>query len=142
MVLLGEPAPEGGLDVTLTSSDASKLLLSADSEKVGAESITLHIPAGENRATYHLQGLADSGMVTHTATGKGYRTREAPVTLAPSGIMVVYAPYGAPDRAEVQRAVLTRDPRPFTTSLAEQKPVHLALWSVYLDPKTLRGAPT
>ena len=53
MVLLGEPAPEDGLDVTLTSSDALKLLLSADSEKVWSESITLCI-------------AADSGMVTHT----------------------------------------------------------------------------
>lgn len=140
MVLLGEAAPAGGIDVTVTSQDPSKMLLSKDTEKVGSASIVIHIPAGESRSVYHMQGLADSGTVIHTATAQGYRTREAPVTLAPSGIMVVYSHYGPPDRAEVQRAILTRDPRPFTTSLASKKPEHLALYLVYLDPNTRRGA--
>jgi hypothetical protein len=140
MILLGEPAPPGGIDVTVTSKEPAKLLLSKDTDKVGSESIVVHIPAGESRGTYHMQGMADSGTVIHTATAKGYRTREAPIALAPSGIMVVYSPYGPPDRAEVQRAILTRDPRPFTTSMSNKKPEHLALYPVYLDPNTRRGA--
>jgi hypothetical protein len=55
--------------------------------------------------------------------------------------MVVYGPYGPPDEAEYLRTVLVRDPRPFTVSLSDSsRPVQIALWSVYLDPKTLRGA--
>ena len=92
------------------------------------------------RAPYFIQGLTDSGMVAYTATAPGYRSRVAPVTMAPSGIMVVYSPYGAPDEAEVLRAKETHDGRPFTISLSEGKSAHLSLWTVYLDPRTRRGA--
>lgn len=139
-ILLGEPAPVGGLKVTLTSSDPTKLLIARNGEEVGSGSIVVDIPAGGIRGTYFLQGTGDSGAVTHSATAPGYRVRTAPITLAPSGIMVVFAPYGPPDEAEFLRHKLTRDPRPFTVSVNEKKKTQLALWPVYLDPKTLRGA--
>jgi len=140
VVLLGEPAPAKGLDVKLTSEDPKRMLLSTQIDKTGSSSVTIHVSGGESRVPYYIQSLADSGTIEYTATAPGYRTRTAPVTLTPSGVMVVYSPYGAPDEAEFLRAKQTIDPRPFTTSLAEHKPLHLALWTVYLDPKTMRGA--
>ena len=139
-ILLGEPPPPSGLDVVLKSSDPSKLLFSARHDEPGVESLTVHIPAGQARGQYFLQGLSDSGTVNYTASAPGFRTRTAPVTLVPSGIMVVYSPYGAPDRAEVERAKPTRDLRPFTVSLSEKRPSRLTVFSVYLDPATKRGA--
>ena len=96
--------------------------------------------AGKAQATYYIQGLSDSGEVTYSASAPGYRTRTAPIGLAPSGVMVVYSPYGPPDEAEVLRVAPPHEPRPFTASLSENKPKYLALWTVYLDPKTHRGA--
>lgn len=64
----------------------------------------------------------------------------APITMAPSGIMVVYSPYGPPDEAEYLRAKQTRDPRSFTVTVGERTPTYLTVWPVYLDAKTKRGA--
>ncbi len=139
-ILLGEAAPAKGLDVTLTSSDPKAMVLSASVDKLGSGSVTIHVPAGEMRIPYFIQGLADSGTINHTASAPGYRDRVAPVYMAPSGIMVVYSPYGPPDEAEFLRAKATRDPRAFTVSLKEPSKTHLTLWTVYLDPKTRRGA--
>ena len=55
-------------------------------------------------------------------------------------MMVVYSAYEAPDEAEYLRSTLVRDPRPFTTSLSDKKPVHLSVWTVFLDATTHRGA--
>lgn len=139
-ILLGEAAPAKGLDVTLTSSDPKAMVLSASVDKLGSGSVTIHVPAGEMRIPYFIQGLADSGTINHTASAPGYRDRVAPVYMAPSGVMVVYSPYGPPDEAEFLRAKATRDPRAFTVSLKEPSKTHLTLWTVYLDPKTRRGA--
>jgi len=136
-VLLGEPAPADGLDVTLTSEDPTKLVISGKEDELGSKSITVHVPGGQMRATYYLQALSESGTITYSATAPGFRTRSAPVYLAPCGILVVYKPYGAPDRAEVQRD--TRDARPFTTKVGKEH-VELSLWVVYLDRDTHRGA--
>lgn len=137
---LGAPAPLGGVDVTVTSSDPKALIISKSADLVGSGTITVHIPAGDVRAPYHLQALADSGTIQTTATAPHYRTRVAPIFLAPSGFMIVYGPYGPPDEAEVLRTVMVRDRRPFMMSLGDPKPVRIALWSVYLDAKTKRGA--
>jgi len=139
-VLLGENAPPGGLDVTLTSEDPKKLILSMNQDEVGSETITLHIPAGEGKATYYIQALADSGTVNYTAVAKGYHTVPSPITLAPSGVMVVFAPYGPPDEGEYLSPMPRPNERTFFTSLSEHKPLWLTIWSVYLDPNTHRGA--
>ncbi len=131
-VLLGDPAPPGGLDVRLTSEDQSRLILSKQAHEVGAGSVTIHFAPGEVRASYSIQALADSGTVNYTATAPGYRKRSVPVSLRPSGVMVVYSPYGPPDEAEYLRILPPSGDRPFTASLAEQKPVPLTLWTTYL----------
>ena len=139
-ILLGEIAGPKGVDVTITSSDPKALLISDSEDKLGKGTITVHVAAGQARVPYFVQGLMDTGSVTHTASAPGYRSRVAPVTMAPSGIMVVYSPYGPPDEAEYLRAKQTRDPRAFTVTMGERTPTYLTIWPVYLDAKTKRGA--
>lgn len=139
-VLLGEPAPPGGVDVQLTTDDGSRLILSPSQNEVGAKNITLHIPDGEGKAPYYLQGVGDNGEVTYSAVANGFRPRTVRVGLTTSGIMVVFAPYGPPDEGEVLTPMPRPLERPFSTSLKAKKSVWLSFWPAYLDPATHRGA--
>ena len=134
VLCLGEPAPPGGLKVTITSSDASKLLLSIRQDEPGSGAITITVPEGQLVAKYALHGLADSGEVTYRATAPGFRSRIAKVTLAPSGVIVAYERYGPPDEADVVRKGGAGDDRRFYASLADskQRPVSVVVWTVYL----------
>lgn len=137
-IILGQPAPLEGLDVTLTSEDPKRLLLSASPDKLGAQTVTVRIPGGRALGQMYLQALASEGTVRYTASAPGYRERVAPVSLAPSGFMVVYAHHGPPDEAELKSKV--RIPRPFIASLSAKEPEKVAIYTVYLDPVSLRGA--
>lgn len=141
-VLLGEAAPPGGLDVSVTSSDASKLVLSLRPDEPGSGSIKVRVPEGQFTAPYFLQALGDSGVVTYEAKAPGFRSRVARVGLAPSGVIVAYDPYGPPDRAAVVRKAELLDDRSFQVSLAnpKEKTVKLVVWTAYLDPETGRAA--
>jgi hypothetical protein len=141
-LLLGEPAPEGGVEVTLTSSDPSKLRLSLGPNEPGSASIRIPVPAGQFNATYFTQSLCDSGIVTYEATAPGYRSRVARVGLAPSGIIVAYDPYGPPDEAAVLRKSELVENRSFHLSLANPKDREskLVLWTAYLDAQNGRAA--
>jgi hypothetical protein len=141
-LLLGEVSPHGGLEVTLTSSDPSKLVLATRPDEAGCGSIKVTVPEGQFTAAYFLQALGDSGIVTYEAQATGYRNRVARVGLAPSGVIVAYAPYGPPDRAAVVRKVEVVDDRAFHLSLAnpKDKEVQLVVWTAYLDPETGRAA--
>lgn len=139
---LGEPAPPGGLSVTLTSSDPSKLVLSADPGKLGSASLVLKVPEGKSAIMYFLQALGDSGIVTYEATAPGFRSRTARVGLAPSGIIVACSYYGPPDEATVLRKGALDDNREFFVSLAEAKKSHtyLTVWTAFLHPNNGRAA--
>ena len=138
-LLLGERAPAGGVTATLTSSDPTRLLLSASPTAVGSKSIAIVISAGEYNASYFLQALGDSGVVTYHASAPGYRDRAATVTLAPSGV-VLAGPAGAPDEAEVLRPEAPEGPHGFFASLSAHNTSLVVVYMVYLDPKTHRGA--
>ncbi len=139
---LGEAAPPGGLQVTMTSSDPSKLLLSTKEDQVGSPSITLTVPAGRLVATYYLQGLGDSGIVTYDATAPGFRSSTARVGVTHSGFIVAYEGYGPPDEAAVLRKGYSVDSREFYASLTDAKvrPVHVTVYSAYLHPDSGRAA--
>jgi trimeric autotransporter adhesin len=71
-LLLGAPAPAGGLIVTLTSSDAAALLASDNgATSVGTGTATLSIPAGSSSVTFYMHGAAP-GTATITASATGY----------------------------------------------------------------------
>ena len=90
---LGQPAPAGGVVVSLTSSDPTRLLLAANPGDPGSSLLKLNVAAGGNQGTYYIQGLGASGTVTYTATAPGYRDRTATVGLGPSGV-VIAGPFG------------------------------------------------
>jgi hypothetical protein len=136
VLCLGEAPPEGGTKVTLTSSDPSKLVLSAHEDELGSGTLTITVPVGEMTAKYYIQALGDSGAVTYKATAEGFRHRIAKIGLAKSGFMVAYERYGPPDEAHVLRKGGAEDERRFYPSLAQAKdtPVNLVVYSAYIDP--------
>lgn len=140
---LGAVAPEGGVTVRVTSSDPSRLLISKSAVEAGAGQIELFVPAGQVHApVIYLQSLASSGKVVCTASASGFKSRAVEIPLSPSGIVLMYAPYGPPDEAEVLRP-MHNTPSPTTTlymHLSKTKKIPLHVWTVRLDPVTLRGA--
>jgi len=94
-ITLGQPAPPGGLVVTLTSADPSRLILSASGTTAGAANgvQTINVPEGTSTAQFFLQALGNSGTVSYTASAPGYNPKTATITLTPSGLVLV-APTG------------------------------------------------
>src|SRR5207249_3687627 len=84
-IQLTAPAPAGDLSVTITSSDPQRVLLSANSNTVGQDHVTLKISAGSSSSSYTIQGLAASGSVQLTASADGFTSAVATVSLAPAG---------------------------------------------------------
>jgi len=83
---LGAPAPAGHLQVTLTSSDPTRVLLSTDRTTAGSESITVQVNSGSaSIPAFYVQSLTDTGIVSITASAPGYATDTSSVTSAPSG---------------------------------------------------------
>jgi len=85
---LGQPAPPGGLVVTLTSADASRLLISSSATTAGSGTLNITVPEGTSTAQYFLQGLGNSGTVNYSASAPGYNPKTATITLTPSGLVL------------------------------------------------------
>jgi hypothetical protein len=139
VVGLGEAAPDS-TEVTITSDDPARLLVSAKAQDVGAESIKVHIPPGQVTSSFFLQALGKSGTVTYRASAPGYTTRTSTIGLSPSGVVVTPSSYGPPDEAELTRKESTETPRGFVASLSKPEKMPLIVWTVQLDPVTLRSA--
>ena len=87
---LTEPAPDGGLEVTLTSEDANRLKLSRRPDTAGNGSIVITIQGGFSESPdFWIHGFASNGEVGYTAKGKDYTTSRGVVTLNPSAIVMV-----------------------------------------------------
>ena len=85
-VILGAPAPAGGLQMTITSNDATRLLVALNPTDAGAASITFTIPAGGTSASYFLQALANSGTQTYTATASLFTSQTGTISMGNSGV--------------------------------------------------------
>jgi len=140
MVGLGEPAPPGGVTVTLTSSDPAKLLLSPSPTEAGSAKVRITIPAGKVSGEICIQSLTKSGSASYTATAEGHQSRTEKVSFAPSGVVVMLRPYGPPDEAELLRPHAGSVTGGVWASLSKGDKLPLSLWMVQLDPVTLRGA--
>jgi hypothetical protein len=89
-VRLPQPAPETGVQLTLTSDDPGRLLLSAAPDKKGSATLTLTIrPHLSESNEFWVQGLADSGEVTYTISAPNIESGKGTVTLAPSAIVIL-----------------------------------------------------
>src|ERR1039458_8594303 len=65
-IRLDEPAPDGGLQITLRSGDPKLLQISQAADKPGAASVVIKVRAGNPESQeFWLRGLANSGTVTH-----------------------------------------------------------------------------
>jgi hypothetical protein len=135
-ILLGEPAPEGGLEVTLATSSPA-LLVSRGIQEPGVQSLKIKIPAGGVSAQYYLQALDDKGTVTYSASAEGYRSREGTVVLTPSGVLL--GVHGPPDEAELFRKESAEAAHGFAIPLAK-KHVPITIYPVQLHPEHLRAA--
>jgi len=137
VVVLAEPAPAGGLVVTLTSSDPKVLLLSETGAEAGTQTITVSMPPGSTSASYCLQALTNNGTATYTATAPGYTSRTQTVMFAPSGVIMGFN--GPPDEAELFRKESADAPHGFVAPLSAGK-THVSLYTAQLDPINHRGA--
>jgi len=91
-------APTSPLVITISSSDASKLLLSPLSTdplgtNAGVASFTATLPAGKGIngngfPAFWIQSLASSGTAQITMTASGYAAASATITLTPSGFVL------------------------------------------------------
>jgi hypothetical protein len=93
-VKLDDVATAGGLQVTLTSNNPSQVRLSTKANEAGSASITTMVHDGFRLSPeFFVQGFANSGSVTYTASAPGQTNGEATVTLVPSCI-VIGGPFG------------------------------------------------
>lgn len=134
---LGEPAPDGGLEMQLKSNDPSKLLLSATANSPGSPSIMIKVPPKGSSGSFFLQSLSDEGTATYMATAPGYQSRTGTVTLAPSGLVIGIGP---PDEAELFRKEAADEAHGFLATLSSHNTLPIGVYLVQLDPKTHRGA--
>jgi hypothetical protein len=81
----GNGAIPADVDVTLTSGDATRLVLSAASGTPGAGSLTIHFARGDQpQRTVWVQALDQSGPVPITISAAGYATSTTTATLYPT----------------------------------------------------------
>ena len=86
-LLLGQPAPTGGVNVTFTSGSA-QLLLSTGPNTPGTATIVVNVPAGQSAAFFYLQGFTDTGFASYSVQAPNYAGTSGAVTFAPSGIVI------------------------------------------------------
>jgi hypothetical protein len=85
---LSAPAPAGGVQVTVTSLDATRLLVSTAVDLPGSGSVTFNIAAGSSIIpTFYLQALAGTATAQFQASAPGYATDTSTVTFNPSGFI-------------------------------------------------------
>lgn len=102
------------VSVTVSSSDSTKLLVTADPTLAGQPSIVLTVPANQTvLPPFYVQGLASSGVVPLLATASGYSNSTGNVALLPSGV-VLTGPKGTADFS--------------TTSISSPTGLTLTLW--------------
>ena len=95
--LILNPAPSVATQVTVTSSDASMLKLSATASGAGTASITMNVAAGQAFVGFFVQALSDTGSASYTAASPGYPTTAAQSSsvFQPSGIVILTSTNGS-----------------------------------------------
>jgi hypothetical protein len=107
--------------VTVTSSDPTRLLVSADPTTPGQASVTLTSPGNGQSQSVYVQGLANSGNPSLTFSAPGYATAMLPVTLTPIGALFVGSEQG-----------------PQQNALTNSGPLQVGVVLEPLDPVTLQ----
>ena len=120
-VVLTERNPKGPLDISVTSDNPDLMLLSAAPEAAGTRSVMVRVfPGLRQSAEFYIQGRADSGTATYTASAQGFASGTGNVTLGPSGFV-----FSAP-------AALSTGPESFATS-TDAPAINLRVFPALLD---------
>ena len=90
-VFLPQAAPAGGFQLTVTSSDPSKLVVAGRAIDAGTGSLTVSLAQGLSTAVIFVQALASSGTATLTASVDGLPSGTATITLSPSAFILATA---------------------------------------------------
>ena len=103
-VLSGATFPQAFLDVTVTSSDPTKLLVfttgaCAPPFSCGSQQITFKLKQSLSTVGVYLQGFASSGTVTLTASAPGFPTGQR-LTARRPGLSLSACRHGARLRAD------------------------------------------
>ena len=79
----------GGIDVAISSSDASVALVSPDSSTVGTGSVTLHIDDGRTTASFYIQGLENTtGTVELIAQAAAFASDSMEVQIVEPAVVI------------------------------------------------------
>ena len=96
IIMLGKPAPQDGLQVTITSDDPSRLLLSKAQDQPGSAAISLKLlPQSVRSPEFMLRALAASGSASYTISAPGRESVKGTASLVPSAIGIL-GPFKAP----------------------------------------------
>ena len=88
---LGAPAPASGIDVTITSLDPARVLVSSSSTVAGAASLSVPLAAGGGTLfTFIVQALDGAGTARLQFTAPGFAPHTSTITLTPSGFILSY----------------------------------------------------
>ena len=87
LITLAQPAPLGGVLLTITSSNPS-LALVGNPNAAGKPSISAIITEGTTTVSTTVQGLAASGTVDVILSAPGYNPGASTITLVPSGFVI------------------------------------------------------
>ena len=80
----------GGVDVTITSSQPSRVLVSRDASTVGTASATVTVPNGQTFVTYYIHAVENvTGSANVTVSAPGFTGGSHAVDVVPSGIEIL-----------------------------------------------------
>ncbi len=91
IILLGAPAPAGGLQVTLQATGSMLLSAAPNGDDAGNSTVVVTIPGGGTSGTYFMYALDNFGTATVTATASagGFKSGSGTESLTPSGIVIM-----------------------------------------------------
>jgi hypothetical protein len=116
---LGQFAPTGGVNVTLTAQTG--ILLSSSPTTMGSTTLVVNVPAGGFNGIFYVQALAVApASLTYTASAPGYRAPLSPATVT----IVASAPYvGGPNAFQQGSG----NPSPVTHGTTQALTLYMAL---------------
>jgi PKD domain-containing protein/K319-like protein len=129
-ITLPQAAPSTGLQVTLTSSDPTKLLVSQSATGSGSGSLVVAITPGASSFAVTVQALGSTGTVFLTASAPGYTSGSGSIALYPSGF-ILYGPGGI--------GVSTFSVAQGLTAPLDVSPARLDTSFNYIEVQPLRG---
>jgi hypothetical protein len=88
-ITLTEPALADTVEITLTSSDPTRVLLSTSPDSKGVASVMVTVrPTQLESSEFYVQGAGTTGTAMYTASAPGFGSSTGKVMVAPSGFVI------------------------------------------------------